>query len=511
MSNAADSVEKALKERVKNCEITMKEYKRLLHLHNNPAAAAEAAAEAAADEQSNTTAEVIKEKKKDVLLSAMALQHKEDTQAPDDDVNKLKARIANMQSEIADEAVRRCAAIADKDELDTLGAVLQLLAAARAEGGDKQLDMAQQLLVERQTKVLQRTAPPVDEQEEERLLKEDTSQLPAVPETAPEPPAITPEEWSTPEYWTGIAPGATVGEGCEPSSAVNLEDAKEQVETTGFFLRGEGSVSDVETVRQAMRAVTNEGWPVPFVWLFDQPWQVVLSIWDEAERILGCPVVLEPTVAAYQLERPEIVSGKYVGRNFGVPHRDYTFSQTFRADGSPTALTVWVPVTEATVDNGCMYVVPKQFDALFDSDQSFMHQQVIKSGSFGGHQCVHFPIDGCRPLPSAPGGVMGWLGNVIHWGSSNHVVSTADPRASIAWVFRAADTAQAASGYTREDITAFTLSQRLEVCCNSVKTFKQWYKVPSVLKKRIKALYNLHKWGESSTQVFRQYDDATKK
>ena len=92
MSNAADSVEKALKERVKNCEITMKEYKRLLHLHNNPAAAAEAAAEAAADEQSNTTAEVIKEKKKDVLLSAMALQHKEDTQAPDDDVNKLKVR-----------------------------------------------------------------------------------------------------------------------------------------------------------------------------------------------------------------------------------------------------------------------------------------------------------------------------------------------------------------------------------------------------------------------------------
>ena len=54
-------------------------------------------------------------------------------------------------------------------------------------------------------------------------------------------------------------------------------------------------MSDVETVRQAMRAVTNEGWPVPFVWLFDQPWQVVLSIWEEAERILGCPVVNTPT------------------------------------------------------------------------------------------------------------------------------------------------------------------------------------------------------------------------
>ena len=97
MSNAADSVEKELKDRVKNCEITMKEYKRLLHLHNNPAAAAEAEAEAEAeaDEQSNTTAEVIKEKKKDVLLSAMALQHKEDTQAPEDDVNKLKVSAHN--------------------------------------------------------------------------------------------------------------------------------------------------------------------------------------------------------------------------------------------------------------------------------------------------------------------------------------------------------------------------------------------------------------------------------
>ena len=54
-----------------------------------------------------------------------------------------------------------------------------------------------------------------------------------------------------------------------------------------------------------------------------------------------------------------------------------------------------------------MYVVPKQFDALFDSDQSYMHQQVIKSGSFGGHQCVYFPVDGARPLPAQPGGVMG--------------------------------------------------------------------------------------------------------
>ena len=35
----------------------------------------------------------------------------------------------------------------------TLGAVLQLLAAARADGGDKQLERAEQLLVERQTKV----------------------------------------------------------------------------------------------------------------------------------------------------------------------------------------------------------------------------------------------------------------------------------------------------------------------------------------------------------------------
>jgi hypothetical protein len=65
----------------------------------------------------------------------------------------------------------------------------------------------------------------------------------------------------------------------------------------------------------------------------------------------------------------------------GLPHRDYTYAETADAEGAPRLLSVWIPLNDITLDNGCMYVVPKEFDFNFDRDHVHEHKQVITHGA----------------------------------------------------------------------------------------------------------------------------------
>ena len=37
---------------------------------------------------------------------------------------------------------------------------------------------------------------------------------------------------------------------------------------------------------------------------------------------------------------------------------------------------MWVPLNEVTTENGCMYVVPREFDENFDKDGTYEHMSV---------------------------------------------------------------------------------------------------------------------------------------
>merc|ERR1712238_326878 len=74
-----------------------------------------------------------------------------------------------------------------------------------------------------------------------------------------------------------------------------------------------------------------------------------------------------------------------LGSSFGLPHRDYSAVDSLYYGGNdndddvdehhpnhqkqqhrpPAVLTVWIPLNDATTTNGCMYVVPKEFDPDF--------------------------------------------------------------------------------------------------------------------------------------------------
>jgi hypothetical protein len=81
-----------------------------------------------------------------------------------------------------------------------------------------------------------------------------------------------------------------------------------------------------------------------------------------------------------------------------LPHRDYTFTDSHCSQGKPKILTMWVPVTEVTPQNGCMYVVPKQFDENYDRDSVYEHMVVQTTGWLAGKSHLAFPLAGARPL-----------------------------------------------------------------------------------------------------------------
>jgi hypothetical protein len=99
------------------------------------------------------------------------------------------------------------------------------------------------------------------------------------------------------------------------------------------------------------------------------------------------------------------------------------------------------------------------------------------SGFLAGKSHLAFPLSGVRPLaPAAAGALMGWYGNVIHWGANCHAAQAERPRASLAWVFRRATEAPVgeAAPLTRATVEALDLPQRRALLERSMRFFRHW-------------------------------------
>ena len=76
----------------------------------------------------------------------------------------------------------------------------------------------------------------------------------------------------------------------------------------------------------------------------------------------------------------------------------------------------WVPLTDATLDTGCLHVVPRDADRLFDEPEHPDHLRPARSEADGG-QALRFPAGAARAIPAEAGSVCVWAGQTIHYGS----------------------------------------------------------------------------------------------
>jgi hypothetical protein len=80
----------------------------------------------------------------------------------------------------------------------------------------------------------------------------------------------------------------------------------------------------------------------------------------------------------------------------------------------------WLPLTDATLDSGCLYVVPRESDPLWDDHEHPDHLKPARVEADGGTS-LRFPIAAARALPCEAGSVCLWAGNTIYWGGACHL------------------------------------------------------------------------------------------
>lgn len=326
------------------------------------------------------------------------------------DRNKvLTAKMLKMKEDITFEATARTAAMHDREERAALAS-----AAAALRRGDT--EHAMKILQTRMAKVQRRIGmrgQDSDSDEEESLDKESESNnsekasMSLQEQNSPGPSIRDSTVPMSRDDWIDVAKGCMSIRGVgsdELGLAEHIEvvpcreriaELRSKLDSSGFLMSDEvvGFVSErVEKIMKGMVALRDAGLPTFCVWMYDEPWEVMRVMWRRAEAIMGGDCVLEPTVAAYHLNHKAASTdgNRYVGTNFALPHRDYTYGDTYDAEGKPQLLTVWVPVAEVTVDNGCMYVVPREFDANFERDDMQQHMLVQSTGWLAGKSFLRY-------------------------------------------------------------------------------------------------------------------------
>jgi hypothetical protein len=221
---------------------------------------------------------------------------------------------------------------------------------------------------------------------------------------------------SDPDFWRAALPMLTV-EGARPTEAKLTPDAialaHRMIREDGFLRVPEAVTGDtLDRIRTGMATLVEQGWPVPFVFLFEEPWQVLEALRPLLASFLGDDYLRLAGFWAWWLAP----NGRAKGWN---PHRDSPL-RSVHADGALDIMTLWVAVTDATPENGCIYFVPASRDPSYDGD---LRNAVVADPST------------IRALPARAGTVLGWTQQLLHWGGRSSAWAEG-PRASFSMEFQ---------------------------------------------------------------------------
>lgn len=224
-----------------------------------------------------------------------------------------------------------------------------------------------------------------------------------------------------PEAWRALFPALRV---CDPASAehfrpfdtdeATLAALRTLIQTEGYFqLDPPPWPLPLSGMGEAVAGLHRNGLPTGFAFIFDEFWLLFFNLHHLLCGILGPDYRLRPDFWAWCIDPAAEESG-------WLPHRDQALG-TLRPDRSPKSLSMWVPLTDATPLNGCMYVLPADRDPHYDKDDK-----------------VAVNLPDIRALPARAGSILGWPPPLLHWGS--HACKRGgEPRISVAYEFQRGD------------------------------------------------------------------------
>lgn len=233
---------------------------------------------------------------------------------------------------------------------------------------------------------------------------------------------LTAEEALNVEFWKQLEPSLTIESGA-PLPLFETPELERQLKQ----LRFEGYVNipgvlPAELVTRLFGAVEHlykRAIPLPFTFVFDEFWHAFQGVSAFIEAALGATYKALPDFWVWYVAPSDNAAG------WG-PHRDKVAPCVDR-DNSPHSLTVWLPFSDATPLNGCIYMLPAHLDERF--------KRRVWDGE-GNNQVLQ--PQNVRALPASAGSVLAWNQAVLHWGGRASSMA-GGPRVSAAFEFQRGD------------------------------------------------------------------------
>ena len=174
------------------------------------------------------------------------------------------------------------------------------------------------------------------------------------------PLGVSAEEALNIEFWKGLEPSL-----CIESGAPAPEFQTPELEPQLARLRVEGYVNLpgvlpselVQRLYAGVERLYQRGIPLPFTFVYDEFWHAFQGLQVFLEAVLGASYRALPDFWVWYVPASNNAAG------WG-PHRDKV-GLCLDRDNSPHSLTVWLPFSDATPLNGCIYMLPAHLDERF--------------------------------------------------------------------------------------------------------------------------------------------------
>ena len=223
-------------------------------------------------------------------------------------------------------------------------------------------------------------------------------------------------------FWRNLSPELTI-ESAPPPAAATLGDVSallRDLKREGY-VQVEGAIPHdaLAPIRACVATLHARRIPLPFAFVYDELWRAFQGLGAFLTTTLGGGYRALPDFWVWHVVPTETAAG------WG-PHRDRV-QPTLDRDNAPHTLTVWLPFSDATPLNGCIYVLPAHLDERF--------KRRVWDGD--DNNVVHDPQN-IRALPAKAGSMLAWNQAVLHWGGRGSSLGK-EPRISAAFEFQRGD------------------------------------------------------------------------
>lgn len=255
------------------------------------------------------------------------------------------------------------------------------------------------------------------------------------------------DEINNVEYWKKLCPELRITNfACKSfdNEPVKLSDAevfvnKSKLSNDGYFRLDATDLKwDPKMLKKVVRsieALKSKGWPPHFVLVFDEIWAICNKFASILEATSNNKLNMD--LLAWYIDPQKHQTGF-------APHRDRmpkdrpgeekgtAIKNSFHShDNTPKYTSVWLPLTEATPDNSCLYFIPAFEDpyySLGDPPDKEPLDAVLPRGDLSSLQKI-------RAMPCKPGSPLVFSHRLIHWAGRSDPSCKDGPRVALGLAF----------------------------------------------------------------------------